>query len=81
MCQPGRRVLILCYGNPGRLDDGLGAAFGREFEKFLPQGFDIEIDMAWLNSHSRIEEIKPQVDQHTLKDGKVGVSCQVAFQG
>lgn len=44
MCQSGRRVLILCYGNPGRLDDGLGAAFGREFEKFRPQGVDIEID-------------------------------------
>lgn len=44
MCQSGRRVLILCYGNPGRLDDGLGAAFGREFEKFRPQGIDIEID-------------------------------------
>jgi hydrogenase maturation protease len=40
----GKRVLILCYGNPGRLDDGLGAAFGREFEKFRPQGVDIDID-------------------------------------
>lgn len=32
--------------------------------------FDIEIDMAWLNAHSQIEEIKPQVDMHTLKDGR-----------
>ncbi len=32
--------------------------------------FDIEIDMAWLNSHSKMEEIKPQVDIHTLKDGR-----------
>jgi len=44
MCPTGKKVLILCYGNPGRLDDGLGAAFGREFEKFRPQGVDIEID-------------------------------------
>jgi len=44
MNQPGRKVLILCYGNPGRLDDGLGAAFGRKFEQVRPQGFDIEID-------------------------------------
>lgn len=32
--------------------------------------FDIEIDMAWLNANSQIEEIKPQVDLHTLKNGK-----------
>lgn len=32
--------------------------------------FDIEIDMDWLNSHSVTNEIKPQVDHHTFKDGK-----------
>jgi adenosylhomocysteinase len=32
--------------------------------------FDIEIDMAWLNNNSQMEEIKPQVDIHTLKDGR-----------
>jgi adenosylhomocysteinase len=32
--------------------------------------FDIEIDMAWLNANSTVREIKPQVDIHTLKDGK-----------
>ncbi len=32
--------------------------------------FDIEIDMAWLNAHSKIEEIKPQVDMHSLKNGR-----------
>jgi hydrogenase maturation protease len=26
------RVLIICYGNPGRLDDGLGAAFAAALE-------------------------------------------------
>tara|TARA_Y100000590_G_scaffold428093_1_gene539052 strand:+ start:466 stop:1845 length:1380 start_codon:yes stop_codon:yes gene_type:complete len=31
--------------------------------------FDIEIDMAWLNANSQMEEIKPQVDIHTLKNG------------
>lgn len=31
--------------------------------------FDIEIDMAWLNKNSKIEEVKPQVDIHTLKNG------------
>ena len=32
--------------------------------------FDIEIDMAWLNANSKITEIKPQVDLHTMKNGK-----------
>lgn len=32
--------------------------------------FDIEIDMAWLNNNSKITEVKPQVDIHTMKNGK-----------
>jgi len=32
--------------------------------------FDIEIDMAWLNKNSQLRELKPQVDIHTLKNGK-----------
>lgn len=32
--------------------------------------FDIEIDMAWLNKNSKMREVKPQVDIHTLKDGR-----------
>ena len=32
--------------------------------------FDIEIDMAWLNKNSKVREVKPQVDIHTMKNGK-----------
>jgi adenosylhomocysteinase len=32
--------------------------------------FDIEIDMAWLNKNSKMHEVKPQVDIHTMKNGK-----------
>jgi adenosylhomocysteinase len=32
--------------------------------------FDVEIDMAWLNKNSKMREIKPQVDIHTLKSGR-----------
>jgi len=32
--------------------------------------FDIEIDMAWLNKNSKLREVKPQVDIHTLKSGR-----------
>lgn len=31
--------------------------------------FDIEIDMNWLNKNSKVREVKPQVDIHTLKNG------------
>lgn len=31
--------------------------------------FDIEIDMAWLNKNSKVREVKPQVDIHTLSNG------------
>lgn len=44
MSRPDKKVLVLCYGNPGRLDDGLGAAFGRKLESSGMQGIDIEID-------------------------------------
>jgi adenosylhomocysteinase len=32
--------------------------------------FDVEIDMAWLNKNSKVREVKPQVDVHTLKNGR-----------
>ncbi|MGE3974512.1 MAG: adenosylhomocysteinase [Bdellovibrionales bacterium] len=32
--------------------------------------FDIEIDMAWLNKNSKKDVVKPQVDIHTMKNGK-----------
>ena len=39
------RVLVLCYGNPGRLDDGLGPALGAELEQAdLPENVTVDID-------------------------------------
>ncbi|MEZ4873552.1 MAG: adenosylhomocysteinase [Bdellovibrionales bacterium] len=32
--------------------------------------FDIEIDMAWLNKNTVMEEVKPQVDIHKFNDGR-----------
>jgi adenosylhomocysteinase len=32
--------------------------------------FDIEIDMAWLDSNTEMREIKPQVDIHKFNDGR-----------
>jgi len=44
MDRPDATVLVLCYGNPGRLDDGLGAAFGEALERALPAGVTVDVD-------------------------------------
>ena len=44
MNQSPGRVLLLCYGNPGRLDDGLGAAFCDEIEKKNLDGVTVDAD-------------------------------------
>ena len=41
---PGGGILLLCYGNPARLDDGLGPAFGEAIEKIAPPGVTVEAD-------------------------------------
>ncbi len=38
------KVLVMCYGNPGRLDDGLGAAFGEALEAMRLPGVTVDID-------------------------------------
>jgi len=44
MSEPPTKVLLLCYGNPGRLDDGLGAAFAGAIESITPPGVTVELD-------------------------------------
>jgi adenosylhomocysteinase len=50
---------------------------GRHFEKMKDKAivcnighFDNEIDVRWLNDNASKEEVKPQVDLYTKKDGK-----------
>lgn len=40
-----RRILIYGYGNPGRQDDGLGAAFIRKMENWISQNKFIGINL------------------------------------
>jgi len=40
----GWRVLVIGYGNPGRLDDGLGPAFASELEQAGLPGVTVEAD-------------------------------------
>jgi len=46
------KVLILCYGNPGRLDDGLGAAFATKIKEQVPDGVTVEVDYLLAVEHA-----------------------------
>jgi hydrogenase maturation protease len=39
---PAERVLVLCWGNPGRLDDGLGPCLAERLESLKLDGVKIE---------------------------------------
>jgi hydrogenase maturation protease len=41
---PAARVLVLGYGNPGRLDDGLGPALAEAIESLHLPGVDVDAD-------------------------------------
>lgn len=50
-------LLLLCYGNPGRLDDGLGAAFAEAVEKSPPEGVTVEVNyQLMIEDAARIAE-------------------------
>jgi len=42
MKEKRKKVLIYGYGNPGRLDDGLGPLFAEEIEKLHPEGVTVD---------------------------------------
>lgn len=44
MSAGGRRVLVIGYGNPGRLDDGLGPALAAALERMDLPGVTVEAD-------------------------------------
>lgn len=45
-------VLLIGYGNPGRLDDGLGVAFVEALARMAPVGVDIEVDYQLAVEHA-----------------------------
>merc|ERR1712087_85919 len=64
------RIFVTTTGCPGIIE-------GHHFEKMLEDAivcnighFDCEIDAAWLNENAKKDNVKPQVDRCTLKDGK-----------
>jgi hydrogenase maturation protease len=56
-----QKTLLLCYGNPGRLDDGLGPAFGQEIEKLAPPGVDVEVGYQLM-----AEDVKAAADHSVV---------------
>ncbi|MCK5037058.1 MAG: hydrogenase maturation protease [Candidatus Sabulitectum sp.] len=42
MAGTAKKVLIIGYGNPGRLDDGLGPVFAEEMEKLQLEGVTVD---------------------------------------
>ena len=47
-----RRILLIGYGNPGRLDDGLGPALAAEVEKLGIPGLDVDSDYQLTVEHA-----------------------------
>ena len=41
---PGRRILVIGFGNPARGDDGLGPALAARLEALAPDGVTVESD-------------------------------------
>jgi len=52
MTDSSKGVLLLCYGNPGRLDDGLGAAFAARLQDSAPENITIEVDYLLAVEHA-----------------------------
>ena len=49
---PSSRILMIGYGNPGRLDDGLGPALAAEMEKLGIPGLDVDSDYQLTVEHA-----------------------------
>jgi hydrogenase maturation protease len=45
-------VLVIGYGNPGRLDDGLGPAFAQALEQLGLPGVEVEVDYQLMVEHA-----------------------------
>src|SRR6187401_210358 len=63
-------IIVTATGN-------FGIVLGRHFESMKDKAivcnighFDNEIDVAWLNKNASKDEVKPQVDLYTLKNGR-----------
>ncbi len=71
MSGPARRVLVIGYGNPGRLDDGLGPALAERIEALALPGVTVESDYQLSVEHAEAvarHDIVVFADAHTSID-------------
>ena len=72
MSQKPLRVLVLGYGNPGRRDDGLGAALAERVQALALQGVTVETDYQLSPEHAHTaaaHDVVVFVDAATDVDG------------
>ena len=71
MTRAGDRVLVIGYGNPGRLDDGLGPAAARALEADPIPGVTVNVDVDYQLNVEHASEIAAH-DVAILVDASVG---------
>ena len=67
-------TLLLCYGNPARLDDGLGPAFGAEIEKAALPGVTVDTDYQLT-----VEDAKTAADHRVVIFVDAAVTGEAPF--
>jgi len=55
-----KKILLIGYGNPGRLDDGLGPAFAKAVEELATPGVTVDVDYQ-LNVEAADEAAKHEI--------------------
>lgn len=71
MSESSRRVLVIGYGNPGRLDDGLGPALAQRIEALALPGVTVEEDYQLSVEHAEAvagHDVVVFADAHTSID-------------
>ena len=74
MNAPNGRIMLIGYGNPGRMDDGLGPALVKELEKLNLPGLDVEADYQLVVEDA---ELISRYDSVVFADAEI--DCQTPF--
>ncbi|MCK5785166.1 MAG: hydrogenase maturation protease [Candidatus Sabulitectum sp.] len=75
MTGTGKRVLIIGYGNPGRLDDGLGPVFAEEMEKLELEGVTVD-----SNYQLAVEDSAAIAEHDYVVFVDADISCPAPFR-
>lgn len=75
MTGSGKKVLVFGYGNPGRLDDGLGPRFAEEMEKFALGSVTVD-----SNYQLSVEDAAAIAEHDAVVFVDADVSCPEPFR-